>query len=398
MGKVTYYPTTSSRSGPTRGPGALYTKSTKCKQLLPHDSPASYMKEISHVHAGGWGISKTPPARAFSDPGFDPGIMSGPIMCLHTNALFSNKLFTPYRQACINRANGKFQKSLRDQVQLLVNWAERKQAIDSLAKLTNRVDDTLYDLADLSVKALTNPRQFVRDIVARLWNGRGSLKNFKRAAREAAQRWRAKGEAGISKLSDFFLELNFGWIPLIEDIGTAITILNSDPPPDSVKVKSRLSFKKVNKENYTSSAWWQSVTDGQYHVTMGATISSVNERLFKLDTWGALNPVQFVWQIATLSFVVDWFYNVNQFLASWTGRLAFTLTNVYTTVWAKATMVGGYYEAYGARYCYARSSNFRIDRTLSLLPVKFQRQMFEFGVFKAAVTFSLIEQRLRKLT
>lgn len=125
-------------------------------------------------------------------------------------------------------------------------------------------------------------------------------------------RRRAQAALSVNKLTDAWLELQYGWIPLIKDIENAAEFVKLDPKQNRVRARSR------NKGDCTP---------------YGAGIPQSRVRLFNNDRrlqqivevsyapplaerLGLTDPYSIVWELTTLSFVADWMASIGDYLAT----------------------------------------------------------------------------------
>jgi len=198
-----------------------------------------------------------------------------------------------------SKAYDKLMDSISKDVNLVVNFAERKQAYAMiLARVTQ-------------------------------------LRDFSRAVRrlDVSAAWRALGvkrprgwRAASRSFGSHWLEYHFGWEPLVNDIYNAVGFLN-DPLP-SVRIRGR--GKSIVR-------WVENQGPGQdeytheHRITYGADVSISDPDLFLLNKAGLLNPALVAWELVPFSFVIDWFANVGGWLASLTSFVGLSLQNEFSS-------------------------------------------------------------------
>lgn len=182
-----------------------------------------------------------------------------------------------------------------------------------------------------------------------------SLMRTARALRHGnlAQAYRELGlnhapiRGGMTKsFADTWLELHFGWVPLIQDIHSAVNILQSPIKTvhpkaleigqmEEIWLRPRVTYTQPGNLGQCGSSY-HSYDDFQVirvvkSVSMGADVSVSNPNLWLANSMGLVNPAAIAWQLTPFSFVVDWFVNVEQFLNSGTDLLGLRLDNAYTS-------------------------------------------------------------------
>jgi len=68
---------------------------------------------------------------------------------------------------------------------------------------------------------------------------------------------------------------------------------------------------------------------------VGITFALRNQTLYDLDRYGLLDPLSLAWELLPLSFVVDWFTGVGNFLDSWTRPLGLAFLDGYKTLYLR---------------------------------------------------------------
>lgn len=133
-----------------------------------------------------------------------------------------------------------------------------------------------------------------------------ALGTTKRASR-GAQRKFDSGD-----ISGSFLELHYGWAPLLNDIYSAAQVMNKPyVPPPSIRTSTHTK----------GDPWKASYASMQPYVDPGENELSIYH-ICRLSTreisWaarlGLLNPLTVAWELTTLSFVADWFLPIGKMI------------------------------------------------------------------------------------
>lgn len=233
----------------------------------------------------------------------------------------------------LNKAYGKFTEAARDTVNIAVNIAERKQAIDAIAKRSSQI---LRFARSMRSFRFGEALQVLELDVLTQKHSRNLTKvryrNDKGVVREATFKRRAHA------FGDNFLEVHFGWEPLVKDIGASIVMMHT---PIFNKL---LRHKVVGKGTQTTSvpptptvADFSIVIAGHWpkaHVRIDSDILVEDANALRLNQLGFVNPAVIAWELVPFSFVVDWFANVSQVLSAWTDFVGMSLVNSTTTVYA----------------------------------------------------------------
>lgn len=151
-----------------------------------------------------------------------------------------------------------------------------------------------------------------------------------RTSKKATKKLRDKYDRGW-KLSDLWLELNFGWAPLYEDIYRAIQVFGQEVPTRKITTRAResLEFSQTGGQGTNWRTWSYGL--GYRRIQLGGNIVAVNPNILLLKQLGLTNPAQVAWDVVPFSFVIDWFLPVNKFLGSLDSQLGVTVADLYAS-------------------------------------------------------------------
>jgi hypothetical protein len=149
----------------------------------------------------------------------------------------------------------------------------------------------------------------------------GRTRGFESAARDLR-----RGNTPKSA-SNFWLELQYGWLPLLEDARNSAEMLGkllNFPLVQTYKVrkKKKLSMYDLAPGNY--------IREGNDWQFAGATRGQYIARLKEVDVaslTGLTDPASVVWELVPYSFVADWFIPIGSYLAA--RGLASSLTGTF---------------------------------------------------------------------
>lgn len=158
---------------------------------------------------------------------------------------------------------------------------------------------------------------------------------------EAARVLRTPVPSGVSNrkaVSQNFLEFEYGWKPIFQDIVESADILTSFPAIHQRIVGrardriSRLSksFSFTDNSSFTQSLFSSTVTSGFVGVHLQTIATVTNPNLFLANQLGIID-FALPWKLIPFSFVVDWFVNVEQVLSSVSDWYGVTLQDSFTT-------------------------------------------------------------------
>lgn len=187
-----------------------------------------------------------------------------------------------------------------------------------------------------SVRLIVDKAKIITDAVRR-------LRRFDVSAFAA---WMDKGfvKRNSKFASQLTLEINFAIAPSINDIYSAVEILQN--PIKSARVRGRATEPLSASYDTTSSFSRTWSLFGKVSSEYGASVAISNPNLYLANTMGLINPVQIAWQLLPGSFLVDWFLPVEQFLGTATDFLGLRVESSYTSWFARGNY-SEYWTTYG---------------------------------------------------
>lgn len=159
------------------------------------------------------------------------------------------------------------------------------------------------------------------------------LRRWSHAARELGLgrvRWRSAGR----NISARWLELQYGWLPLLSDIhGLIEAIRKGLVKPATFMVRGNVS-RRYNYHASRSNASGQTVTvkakAGKYGVRCSALYAVRMPTIEAMKSLGVENPLTVAWNLSPWSFLIDWFVSVGDFFS---GLTADSYTKFLTGSW-----------------------------------------------------------------
>lgn len=121
------------------------------------------------------------------------------------------------------------------------------------------------------------------------------------------------------ELSSGWLELEFGWKPLVQDVYSAVDIYRSTIVKNGQLVKSQTFGDRFQKRK--SLDLLSDISASSDRVSARAYGIVSNPNAFTLNQLGLLNPALLAWQLLPFSFVVDWFLPISRILGHLTNRI-----------------------------------------------------------------------------
>lgn len=245
-----------------------------------------------------------------------------------------NIQYQPPDYKVLNRLYSKFREEVMGKKsELLTASVEWKKSLEMVNQRT------LWILRSLKGLKLHGPVEFVRTLaepVAHPWTSDGleTVRSRNKRAR-SRKRWktRKKSKRKVQKPSDAWLEYWLGWAPAIGDIYNALDILQREFPIDHVSttVAYRREWQSSSGDP-RGSHYRKRVGNGVGSVGCYADVKVTNHNLFLLDQMGLINPALTAFQVIPLSFILNWFINVEQVLSSLTDFAGLSFSQTGTAV------------------------------------------------------------------
>lgn len=203
-------------------------------------------------------------------------------------------------------------------------------------------------------------------------------------------------------LSDTWLELQFGWLPLYGDIYQACEVLSSSLPIEKVRGSGHAQIFDQYGEWGNTVVQHKSHKIGTKRVRLSGQLKTVSPNVLLAKNLGLTNPAAVAWDLVPFSFVVDWFLPVNKFVQSWDSHLGFDVTNTAASVELK--IAAGYSRALPRErpplFFYTNADLREYDRTPSSFPLPSfgdRVQPLSGSWWRAVTSVALAVQQLRKL-
>lgn len=156
---------------------------------------------------------------------------------------------------------------------------------------------------------------------------RGAAKALKLPQREA--KTASKSLKRGADTGSVWLEWWFGWSPLIDDIHSAVKVLEQQFPYNRVMGSGR-GHHIASNEVLRSTSTFHETFSGRIDARVGihAKVRLANPNLAKASQLGLINPATVAWEVIPFSFLVDWFVPVSDFLESFSDTVGWDLKDV----------------------------------------------------------------------
>ena len=226
--------------------------------------------------------------------------------------------------------------------------------------------------------------------VTQLYRGYSQARkgNFKAAAK-------ALGIGGSKRNAKTWLELQYGWLPLLSDIHGAYEEMTRQARTNGFlfNVSSTVS-EPVSVEN-DYSTYRSTITSrltGVHSAKVSLWYTVTFSELQALSRVGLTNPLEIAWELTPWSFVIDWLVPVGDFLGALTATQGLTFKSGTRTTYTrldltgKAVFLGGrspsgdvYDDKGSANYSAAYMKMRRTTYTGSPIPTPYVKNPFSVG-------------------
>lgn len=151
------------------------------------------------------------------------------------------------------------------------------------------------------------------------------------------RKWSTKDPAGR------WLELQFGWTPLINDISALMDYKKTFDVWDAGKRRNYFSVTRALKSQdsgpYNTALSGFPANTSRGNIELGTTVklycTVANPKLALMNQIGLLAPQQVAWALMPWSFAIDWFLPIGTFLEAITAPLGFELVGGSRTRYAQ---------------------------------------------------------------
>lgn len=168
----------------------------------------------------------------------------------------------------------------------------------------------------------------------------GSIRNLKRGNLSGAAQ-----SLGLSKnffrpgkkgsITDMWLELQYGWKPLLSDVHGAVEELNrkdrADPGRYYITVRASQTEHLNTTYSRTPGTWMTGFSKTTHGVRVKLDYQEYCPEFETLDRIGIADPASLAWELLPWSFVADWFVPVGAYLGAVGAGNGFSYKGGYST-------------------------------------------------------------------
>lgn len=146
------------------------------------------------------------------------------------------------------------------------------------------------------------------------------------------KRYTVRGRAA-KRLASHYLEIVFGWQPLVTDIhNAAFTVIQLADSVESVRGRSQASYNYTrNTTSPDGKRTMHTNVGGNCMVTLSSLVTISNRNRWLLERAGLLNPASVAWDLVPWSFLVNIIANTGSIVNSITDFAGLTFNNASTT-------------------------------------------------------------------
>lgn len=186
---------------------------------------------------------------------------------------------------------------------------------NELLRLQSKLSESIKGHSFNLAVSVAEGKQTVDMVVSALQTIGGTVLDLKRGKFESAARRLGvnQGRSSLSKhdVAGRWLELQYGWLPLLGDVyeaTKAYEVLTKPPRVDVVEVSTKMTDSYDGSQS--PSNWYG---NGTYVAYQKLFYEMTEVQLSKPRSLGLTNPASVIWELIPYSFVVDWFIPIGSY-------------------------------------------------------------------------------------
>lgn len=219
-------------------------------------------------------------------------------------------------------------------------FAEREQTSSLVLSSAKRIASAFQTLRDIRRGKLPKKKKLRKKLI---------LKQNQAAFGEAASILGVKAKTlgkGSKTAANMWLELQYGWKPLLGDIYNSMVTLHEndldEPQRYMYTIKKSRSYKYQERYGGNLAGIHE---EGYYEGTLGCFIRldycKRNPAASAAASLGVINPLELAWELVPYSFVVDWFVPVGDYLSTLDADTGFDFLGGSKTLRWETNQFGG---------------------------------------------------------
>lgn len=211
---------------------------------------------------------------------------------------------------------------------------------------------------------------------------------FKPTRKNVANRW---------------LELQFGWLPLLSDVYTSVEKINQRVKLNFYEIAASGSSSTSRNSSSPWSTPYTCIRDVEEQMSVQVLykfkVTVTDPNLRDLAQWGLTNPAVLAWELLPYSFVVDWFLPIGNYLSALSATHGLSISGGAKMVKRRSVVVVRYSKSPSTSAVVsgmATKSYLGLGRSPSSLPEMWApRLQNPLSASHIADSIALITQRLR---
>jgi hypothetical protein len=142
------------------------------------------------------------------------------------------------------------------------------------------------------------------------------------------------------RLADNYLEVIFGWQPLIADVHAATTsVIQRADALEFVRGSGTVPIAYTERGRWDSTRHDDIAYRGSYRVSLGGQVRISNPNAWLLERAGLANPLAVAWDIVPWSFLINMFTNVGALVNQISDFYGLSFSNTFTARRVQVTQV-----------------------------------------------------------
>jgi len=261
------------------------------------------------------------------------------------DAYYSN--FTTAENNAIAKAIKKFNSLQGARASLGIALAEARQSGEMFVKRFQQLVSVAKSLKRFDLKGASEA------LGLRLWQAKRKHREWARAGKRGP--YSLRGEDIWSKtwdkertsrrraqaFADLWLEFSFGWMPLVDDVHTAVGVLTKKPDFTKPMKAGGTVDCDYNVSSITGNSTYEFAQvgrhDAQVRCTLGGVLTATNPNYGLAARLGLTNPATVAYELVTFSFILNYFVNIEEFISQFSQYHGVTVSQAwYTIVWDDA--------------------------------------------------------------
>lgn len=292
------------------GPGSYRNDRLLWRQKRPFNLTLAYRLIRCHTDSA-VGIGLDAERDSFGENANASSIAS-PWQRVQANLFTQGYLQTQLDQAR-NSARDRFSSKLGAEAGWMLNLVQRKQAMEMMSNRLLRLAVFAGNLRKLNFKTAMDVLGWKLTSTRRL-DEKSRLLRYQRHGTEERRTAVVDTRRTAKGFANNFLELHFGWEPVVNDIQETIDFLDSPIPFGRIEGRG----KKIPVDELYYSPGYNSyrrmTLRGYVQARCGADVVVTNANLYAAARMGLSNPLTTALDAVPWSFVVGWFVNIFEYL------------------------------------------------------------------------------------